>query len=633
MYVIGTAGHVDHGKSTLIHALTGINPDRLKEEKERQMTIELGFAWTELPSGQEIGFVDVPGHRDFIENMLVGVGGIDAVLFIVAADEGVMPQTKEHLAILDLLDIQHGIVVLTKSDLIDDEEWLSLVTSDIKDLLASSSLSDATVVQVSAANNVGVDDLKTAIDIMLEKATPKEDVGRPRLPIDRIFSLRGFGTIVTGTLIDGEFQSGEQVVIQPSGIATRIRGLQTHKKKTEAAQPGSRTAVNLTNVEVSQINRGDVVTLPGMYKSTRRIDCAVQVLPGAAQGIHHNDEVKLFSGTNQVIARVRVLGTDEIQPGDSGYIQIESKDSVSVHPRDRFILRRPSPPETIAGGIILDSSPKNRHRRKNQAIIKFLQTLDTGTDREIVNRVTDIEGIITFKQLVAKTGLEEEKTRKLASQSFGETILLLDSDSKTLKSESLLISLNRWNQNRRQIKESLSIFHQLNPLKKGISKADLKRKIGFKGDHWTKLLDALKREKVIKVEGNTICLPDFELAFSDDQKMLIAELHSRLDNSPFSPPPYDELEDEFGNDLVQALVEAGDLVRTSDGIAFAKSHFEKMLTGTKRMIRENGSLTLAQFRDIFKTSRKYAASFLEYLDDIHVTERKGDIRVLKNIDN
>jgi selenocysteine-specific elongation factor len=370
MRVIGTAGHVDHGKSTLIEALTGMNPDRLKEERERQMTIDLGFAWMELPSGEQVGIVDVPGHRDFIENMLAGVGGIDAALFVVAADEGVMPQTREHLAILDILQIRAGLVALTKIDLIDDPDWLDLVEEDVRQVLVGTVLEDVPVVRVSAKNGTGTSELLDILDEVLAERPPRQDLGRPRLPVDRVFSIAGFGTVVTGTLSDGHLQIGEEVEILPNGTQGRIRGLQTHKQKEDLALPGSRTAVNISGVTLEEIRRGDVVAHRGDYQPTRRMDVKFRLLKDASLALKHNTEVKLFVGAAEVLARVRTLGSEVINPGEPGWLQLEMKAPVVVMRGDHYILRRPSPGETMGGGTIIDPNPVGRHKRFTHGLIE-----------------------------------------------------------------------------------------------------------------------------------------------------------------------------------------------------------------------------------------------------------------------
>jgi selenocysteine-specific elongation factor len=375
MHVIGTAGHVDHGKSTLIAALTGTHPDRLKEEQEREMTIELGFAWLNLPNGEEVGIIDVPGHRDFIGNMLAGIGGIDAVLLVIAADEGVMPQTREHLAILDLLQIRTGIVVLTKIDVIDDPAWLDLIEGDIHSILTGTVLANAPLVRVSSRTKAGIKDLINLLSSVLENTPARPDLGRPRLPIDRVFSISGFGTVVTGTLQDGKLQTGEEIEIQPAGLTGRIRGLQGHNKKEGIALAGSRTAINISGLNVEEINRGDVVVHPGQYHPGRILDVNFRLLPDVNGPIRHGSEIKLFIGTSETIAKIRLLGVETLEPGQSGWLQLELRSPVIALRGDRFILRRPSPSETLGGGTVVDPQPKNRHKRFSLDEIKKLETL------------------------------------------------------------------------------------------------------------------------------------------------------------------------------------------------------------------------------------------------------------------
>jgi len=407
MYVIGTAGHVDHGKSTLINALTGIHPDRLKEEKLRQMTIDLGFAWLKLPNGEELGIVDVPGHRDFIENMLSGVGGIDAALFVIAADEGVMPQTKEHLAILDLLQVKNGIIVLTKIDLIDDPDWLNLVEMDVRDVTKNTILEHASIVRVSAYTKAGIDQLINTLQELLTTVDPKPDFGRARLPIDRVFSITGFGTIVTGTLLDGSLQVGQEVELLPGGNKVRIRGLQTHKKNEQIASPGSRTAVNLSGINVDEIQRGQVLASVNKYQSTQRFDADLRILSSSSFSVKHNQTVKLFIGASEVLSRIRVLGKDEIKPGENGWVQIEPVSPIVGIRGDRFIIRVPSPGETIGGGMIVNPNPPRRHKRYSQDVLKQLEAYLRGTPDEIFLQAIQDVGIGTFDTVSKKAKLEQ----------------------------------------------------------------------------------------------------------------------------------------------------------------------------------------------------------------------------------
>ena len=353
-FVVGTAGHIAHGKSTLVLALTKIDPDRLEEEKRRGMTIDLGFAYMQLPSGRRVGIVDVPGHRRFLKNMLAGVHGMDAVLLVIAADEGPMPQTREHLAIIDLLGIEHGVVVLTKADLVDDA-WLGLVRDDVRALVAASALRQAPIVAVSSSTGFGLDELRTALDAELAKTAPRPDVGRPRLPVDRSFAMSGFGTVVTGTLVGGALQQGAELALLPAGRRVRIRGLQQHNRPVEEARPGSRTAVNLSGLDHSEVRRGDVLALPGTLPSSRRLDARLVVLPGVLP-LRHHQQLQMYHETSEVMIELNLLERDELRGGEAGWVQLFATQPVVALDGDRFILRVPSPAATVAGGVIVDSA-------------------------------------------------------------------------------------------------------------------------------------------------------------------------------------------------------------------------------------------------------------------------------------
>ncbi len=481
MQVIGTAGHVDHGKSTLINRLTGINPDRLKQEQDREMTIELGFAWFELPNGEDVGVVDVPGHRDFIENMLAGVGGIDAALFVVAADEGVMPQTREHLAILDLLQIPAGVVALTKIDLVPDEDWLDLVEADLRDTLAGTVLADAPIVRVSAKTGAGLDDLVQALQEVLSQHPHRPDLGRPRLPVDRVFTLPGFGTIVTGTLTDGHLSVGDAIEILPTGIEGRIRELQTHKHSEAIAQPGSRTAVNITGVSVDQIRRGDMVVHPGTYQPSKMIDVWVTLLEDADAPLKHNAEVKFFLGAAEVMARVRLLGVKELQPGQEGFLQLMLQEPVVALRRDRFILRRPSPPATIGGGQVIDPHPKRRHKRFNTDRLDELAQLMVGTPEDVLLQTAQKLGAVSQESLIEHSGLEPGPAYEALAELLEKGALVEIGDKKWL------IPAEQLAQFESQILQTLGDYHRENPLHPGMPREQLKSKTGLTTD----LLDSL----------------------------------------------------------------------------------------------------------------------------------------------
>jgi selenocysteine-specific elongation factor len=468
MRVIGTAGHVDHGKSTLIAALTGIHPDRLKEEQAREMTIELGFGWLTLPNGEEVGIVDVPGHRDFIENMLAGIGGIDAALLVIAADEGVMPQTKEHLAILDLLQIPTGLIVLTKTDLAPDSAWLDLVEMDIRAAVSETVLRDAPIIRVSAKTKSGLDALIATLSKILEEKPERLDLNRPRLPIDRVFSMSGFGTVVTGTLSE----------ILPGGLKGRIRGLQTHKKKEEIATLGSRTAVNISGINTELIQRGEVVVHPNQYQATRRIDARFRLLKDATSSIKHGVEVKLFVGASETIATLRLLGTEELLPGEEGWIQLELREPVVTVRGDKYILRRPSPSETLGGGVIIDHQPKSRHKRFNEDTLKSLESLTQGSPAEILLEAALALNAAPIKEMVTKSRLDSSNAEAALQEliSTGQ-IIVLEDGSQTTTSNSLAIALLHWNTLSGKILQIIESYHKQIPLKRGIPREELKSKL------------------------------------------------------------------------------------------------------------------------------------------------------------
>jgi len=629
MYVIGTAGHVDHGKSTLISSLTGINPDRLKEEKERQMTIDLGFAWFTLPSGEEIGIVDVPGHRDFIENMLAGVGGIDAVLFVVAADEGIMPQSREHLNILKLLGIKLGLIILTKIDLVKDNEWLNLVEADILDLVKNSFLEEAPIIRVSAVKKTGLMELTKSLDTLLKQSAPKKDYHTPRLPIDRIFSLKGFGTVVTGTLLDGSFKVGDQVEILPSSIKTRIRGIQNHKKKQQIAEPGNRTAINLVGVEVNQLQRGDVVCLPDQLHPTYRIDVEINLLESSSAKIKHDDHLKIFIGSSQSMARVRVIGQKEINPGDTGWLQLEFEKEVVVKSKDRFIIRRPSPAATIGGGQVLTAHPVRRHRRFSQKVIDRFKSFSGGSIQDtILVQLSDIK-ISLLSQLIEKSEIEEESAMLAVKQLIQNGQIILFEEKNGLNSTSWLISKKQWLILSEKLIGIIQEYHKKYPLREGIRNEDVSNLIGVSRKVVSLIAEKMQSEGVIKSSRTYLILLNHKIVFSENQLDHIKQLEVVFSKSPFLTPSVDECIETVGEEVYNALVSMGKFVEITRSVVFHQKDLDHIAQEMKELLGKNQKITAGEFRDHFNTTRKYAVALLEYLDKIGITERIDDFRVLK----
>ena len=637
MRVIGTAGHVDHGKSRLVEALTGIDPDRLKEEKEREMTIDLGFAWLTLPSGEPVGIVDVPGHRDFIENMLAGVGGIDAALFVVAADEGVMPQTREHLAILDLLGVTNGVVALTKTDLVDDEEWLELVQLDVAELLEDTALADAPMVPVSARTGQGLQALLAELDRLLENVPPRSNLGRPRLPVDRVFTIAGFGTVVTGTLIDGHLRVGQEVEVLPQGLKARVRGLQTHKEKIEQAVPGSRVAVNLTGVSKDEVQRGDVVTIPGWLKPTTLVDVRLRHLASAPRPLRHNAPLKFFSGSAEVMGRARLLDSEAIPPGGEGWVQLRLAEPVALVRGDRFIVRQPSPAVTIGGGQVVAPHPRRRHRRFRSEVIARLATLARGSPVEILLQSLETSQPCQLRTLIERSGLVmEEAGHALQELLESQQALTLDSRIEKIPNtqylvanNSYLISASGWEKLSDKLVIVLRDYHRRHPLRQGMPREELKSQLRLS----TKILNevaskAVSEGKLVDEEA-TLRLPEHQVKFNPDQERQVQELLAVCRKNPYTTPSVADSEALVGTEVLNALIQQGRLVQVSEDVLFLKETYEEMVKRVIGRLKEKGTITVAQVRDMFAASRKYALALMEHLDERGVTRRVGDERVLR----
>ncbi|MEJ5250025.1 MAG: selenocysteine-specific translation elongation factor [Caldilinea sp.] len=638
MRVIGTAGHVDHGKSTLVHALTGIDPDRLKEEKARGMTIDLGFAWLDLPRPdgevESVGVVDVPGHIDFIKNMLAGVGGIDAALLVVAADEGVMPQTREHLAILDLLAIPAAVVALTKIDLVDDPEWLELVMLDAAELLASTHLAGAPIVPVSAVTGAGLEKLKRTLATVLTDLPPRRNRGRPRLPIDRVFTLSGFGTVVTGTLLDGEFNVGDAVEILPARRTARIRSLQTHRRPVQTAQPGSRVAINLTGVGADELRRGDVVVHPNTLTPTTLIDVRFRLLADAPRPLRHNQTVDFFVGAAEIPGVVRLLGAETLKPGEEGWLQLRLARPAVVAAGDRFILRQPSPSQTLGGGVVLSPSPQRRWRRFDPNVLTRLQTLARGRPDEILLetlerlRLTTPKALLTHAELDAATGAaaldELRRQRALVEIAAGE--------------ESLLLSLSAWRRLADGFAARVAEHHRQFPLRRGLPRSEARSRmqallpgVVLSVRHFNALIDALAQQGLLYADDACVRLPDFAPTPTPAQQRSIERVLAAFAASPYAPPNLQDtlrMLDENA-ELLEYLTDQGVLVRLGGDVLLRAEDFNAMVEEITAYLRAQGAITLAEVRDRFQTSRKYAQAVLEEMDARRLTRREGDVRVLR----
>ncbi|HEY6074888.1 MAG TPA: selenocysteine-specific translation elongation factor, partial [Anaerolineales bacterium] len=606
------------------------HPDRLKEEQEREMTIELGFGWLTLPDGEEVGIVDVPGHRDFIENMLAGVGGLDAALLVVAADEGVMPQTREHLAILDILKVPGGLIVLTKTDLVPDAAWLSMVEADVRAITSHSILKDAPILRVSSRTGAGLEELKQVIAGRLKEAPQRPDLGRARLPIDRVFSMSGFGTVVTGTLSDGVFATGDEVEILPSGKKARIRGLQTHRRKLESVVPGSRTAINLSGVAASEIGRGETVIHPGQYQAVRRLDAQFHLLEDASGPLRHGTEVKFFTGASEAMGRLRLLGTDELHPGEEGWVQLELRSPIVAVRGDRYILRRPSPGETLGGGFIVDHQPSGRHKRFDETMLQSLKARLQGSPAEILYEAAVASKLATLSEIAARSRLEP----KTASQGLEDLLaegklVLMEEGTASSVADLLAMPVPEWETLKNNVPAEIARYHESFPLRRGMPREELKSRLKLDTRAFQAVLRKLGSEGQLEQTGNMVTLPGHNMHYTKDQEAQIAALLERFHAAPYSTPSIKDCQEQLSRELLAALIDSEELVPVSAEVVFLGTDYEAMKKRVVELLMERGKITLSEVRDLFGTTRKYAQAMLEHLDAGGLTVREGDFRRLR----
>jgi selenocysteine-specific elongation factor len=643
MSCIGTAGHVDHGKSTLVTALTGIDPDRLAEEKARGMTIDLGFAWLRLPSGREVSIVDVPGHESFIKNMLAGVGGIDLALLVVAADEGIMPQTEEHLAILDLLRVSRGVVALTKCDLVE-EDWLELVREEVAARISTTTLAGAPLVPVSAFTGAGLPELLAALDGLLGTGPGRQDIGRPRLPVDRVFTIQGFGTVVTGTLLDGTLRVGQEVEILPQRLRARIRNLQMHKTSVETAQPGGRTAINLAGVAKTDLARGDVITLPGRLRPTTLLDARFELLESAPRPLAHNAEVDLYVGAKEVRAHVRLLDSDELQPGERGWVQLKLAEPVAVARRDRFILRIPSPSLTIGGGEIIDTQPRH-HKRHQAAVLAALEILERGAPEEVMFAALNYapgprrpEGkkpgaAPAAHALHGLQGYEEEEAIRrsgLPAEAAHTALETLLAQGQVVRIGPLYFAAPVWERLREAARAIVAEHHRQYPLRAGLPREEWRARLGLAPRQANEVLASLVAagDLAEASSASAVRLPNHEARFTPEQQRLVDALLRQFHEAPFSPPGRAEVEAAVGPEVTAALIDQGALVKISDAVLFSRDAYDEAIRRILAHLRAHNAVTVAEARDLLGTSRKYMLALLEHLDERRITRRQGDDRVL-----
>ena len=622
--ILGTAGHVDHGKTTLIKAMTGINTDRLKEEQERGLTIDLGFAWLKLPSGRLMGIVDVPGHEKFLKNMLAGASGVDIALLVVAADEGVMPQTREHLEILELLETRQGVVALTKCDMAEPD-WVDIVEDDLRGFLKSTFLRDAKIARVSGTMGNGVAELVDEIDRLAGKAEQRSVEGPFRLPVDRVFTMTGFGTVVTGTLVSGTLRVGDPVMALPEGLGSRVRQLQVHGKKQDAAYAGSRTAVNLVGVGVDDLARGSVVVPPGYLQATAAIDASVTVLPDSPRPLSNRTRVRLHIGTAEAIGRVTILGADQIAPGSKGFVQIRLETPIVAARGDRFVLRFYSPMRVLGGGVVLDPAAA-KHKRTESELVNRLQRALEGNPEEIVQDalIASVTGLIR-PRIVQKTGLVE--------QEVALALKALVDDGRALEHAGRFVAEPAYEAMAARIRSALESYHAANAMRPGAPKEEIRALFGSRMDPkgFQAILALMsERGEVVAAEA-TVKLPGHTPTLDAKQQELASRIENAYLDAGVNPPLLPEVELKFGTDaraILTLLTERGTLVKITPDLLFHREALDRTEAALSDYLTENKQMTVAQFRDLINSSRKYVVPLLEYFDSKRVTRRMGDQRAL-----
>ena len=622
MLTIGTAGHIDHGKSSLVKALTSIDPDRLPEEKERGMTIDLGFAWLELPSGKTVGIVDVPGHKQFIHNVIPGLFGVDAVLLVVAADDGWMPQTEEHLRILDLLGIKHGIIVINKIDLASDPDWLSLIEKDITSHLSGTNLENSPIIRVSTRTGLGIEELKNAIAGLAAKLAPRQDTGKPRLPIDRVFVIKGSGVVVTGTLSQGTFSTGEDVFIVPSNMPAHIRGLESYKEAVRTAEPGSRVAVNLAGIKKEEVARGDIVVSSTRYAPlSRTIDVSLTMLPSAGTGLKSMSEILVYMETRELLAHVALIGAKTIKPGETGRVQLRFGEKVAAFVGERFIIRQQSPSLTIGGGVVLDPLASKFKLSEIPARITLLEKRLTLEPESLILAEVEKQGFAETTGILAASLFS-------ASEIAGKVKHLV-SLKKLLQAGPYTVDAKVWDQASVKLLSTVEKELASDSLKQGVSLAVLQEGLGLPKEVFEALVLNMVSKGKLSREGDMLSLPSNKPALSKEQEKAREAVLNLFSKNPSSPPSLKELAAQLPSSVpvVHFMIKQGELVELPDGILLEAKRFQGIKEQITKLLKQNGKITIQDVNQLFGFSRKYSVPLLTYLDRLGITRRERDARV------
>jgi selenocysteine-specific elongation factor len=630
--ILGTAGHIDHGKTSLVKALTGVDTDRLKEEKERGITIELGFTFLDLPNGIRLGIIDVPGHEKFVKHMVAGVWGIDLVALVIAADEGIMPQTREHLDICRLLKVKKGLIVLTKIDLVD-RELLELVKEEVSEIVQDTFLRGAPILAVSSMTGEGIPQLLSTLDLLSQEIEARSSNGLFRLPIDRVFVMKGFGTVVTGTMISGSLSLGETVQILPSGIEGKVRTLQVYSQSVEKTVAGERAAVNLQGIEASAIERGDILIRPNTLKPTQLIDAYLEYLPNAPRPLKHRTRQRFHIGTTLTNASIFILDREELAPGEGGFVQLRLERPVVALPQDRFVIRGSSAIQTIGGGVILDSHP-DKHRRFSSSVIADLSLLKDGTSEQALRQHIHHSGMggITLEALLNRVEMPPSEIQSIIRKMTGEGDLLLI-DPEKLK----VVEKGQYHQLKEMALTQLGEFHQRSPMKSGLAKEELRTKLPPEVDVklFQILINDLIQSKEVVLEKDKLRLPGHQIS-SVDEKGLVKRVEVAVLKGGLQPPSPKELSEEWDEKeeevraIFEHLVHEGVLIKIKSEIYFHRVPFENLKEELVAYLKNHQEITTSQFKEMIKVSRKYTIPLIEYLDQIKLTLRLGEKRVLRS---
>jgi selenocysteine-specific elongation factor len=635
--ILGTAGHVDHGKTSLIRALTGIDTDRLKEEKERGITIELGFAYLDLPCGHRLGIVDVPGHEKFVKNMVAGAAGLDLVAFIIAADEGIMPQTREHFEICRLLGIRRGLIIVTKIDMVEPD-WLELVIDDIRTFFAGSFLEDAPLLPVSSTTGEGVEEVRNTLDRLVAASDFAEAHGPFRLPVDRIFSMKGFGTVITGTAISGRIHSGEDLMIYPGRKTGKIRGIQVHGKDTSEAEAGHRTAINLQGLEKDAMARGDMAASVDCLQPSYLLDAHFIYLKSAMKKLKNRVRVRVHIGTAEIMGRIVLLNQEELEPGAEADVQILLEEQVGCWPGDKYVVRSYSPVHTIGGGIVLNGSPRKRKRFRdeNREIFSIYRENDPGNLALLHIGESGYNGL-TLDRLGVKMGIFGKPLKKIVQHPIStREIILIEQDKQRMISAGVYEKLCE------KVRATLAAYHQENPLKSGLAKEELRSRLyrGLDQRLFQYLLNDLQKKGEIDQDQAVIRLAGHQVSLKEDEKKLHHELSDFYRQSDLAPPTIKEIMAKFSSypqnlikEVLAIMMQDGKLIKVSEDLYFYKPALDNLKEKLIAILISKGEIDTPAFKNITGLSRKFTIPLLEYFDKAKVTIRVGDKRILREKQN